>query len=151
MVSPGQKRGSCGHLMAAFDAHSHCACYHDKGKGNGPCVIHEDCPHCYVQTNLPHPPSTCHTLKLIVTLIWTMTLLLTTWTDLILFVQKRKNEDCLTRNRIRPHQTLIRLSQESKLTMRNIRSFMGWKHIPDFDHPPLELMITRLLGLSNSQ
>ena len=25
MASPGQKKGSCGHIMALFDAHSKCA------------------------------------------------------------------------------------------------------------------------------
>ena len=36
MASPGQERRACGHLMAAFDAHSQCTCRHDKGKGNDP-------------------------------------------------------------------------------------------------------------------
>ena len=38
MVSPGQKRGSCGHIMALFDAHSKCARCREKGIGQDPCV-----------------------------------------------------------------------------------------------------------------
>ena len=33
MSSPGQRRGSCGHAMANFDTHSHCARCREKGKG----------------------------------------------------------------------------------------------------------------------
>ena len=32
MSSPGQRRGKCGHVMANFDTHSHCARCRDKGK-----------------------------------------------------------------------------------------------------------------------
>ena len=38
MASPGQKRGSCGHVMALFDSHLKCACCRDKGIGDDPCV-----------------------------------------------------------------------------------------------------------------
>ena len=31
LSSPGQKRGSCGHVMASFDGHSKCARCCDKG------------------------------------------------------------------------------------------------------------------------
>ena len=50
MVSPGHMRWACGHLMAAFDAHSHCAHRHKKSKGNDPFVMQKDCPHCNVLT-----------------------------------------------------------------------------------------------------
>ena len=30
----GQRRGSCGHVMAAFDLHKKCARCHDKGIGD---------------------------------------------------------------------------------------------------------------------
>ena len=33
IASPGQKSGACGHLIAAFDKHTHCA--HCCGKGSG--------------------------------------------------------------------------------------------------------------------
>ena len=38
MSSPGQKRGSCGHVMALFDNHKKCARCRDKGVGDDPCV-----------------------------------------------------------------------------------------------------------------
>ena len=38
MASPGQKRGSCGHVMALFDSHSKCAHCREKGIGDDPCV-----------------------------------------------------------------------------------------------------------------
>ena len=34
----GQRRGSCGHIMAAFDLHKKCARCRDKGIGDDPCV-----------------------------------------------------------------------------------------------------------------
>ena len=34
----GQRRGSCGHVMAAFDLHKKCARCRDKGIGDDPCV-----------------------------------------------------------------------------------------------------------------
>ena len=50
MASPGQKRGPCGHLMAAFDSHSYCVHCRDNGKGTDPCVKQEDCQFCNVLT-----------------------------------------------------------------------------------------------------
>ena len=45
MSSPGQKRGSCGHIMALFDNHKKCArC--EKGVGDDPCVKKLDCQIC---------------------------------------------------------------------------------------------------------
>ena len=42
MASPGefkgQRRGACGHIMAAFDMHDRCACCRDKKLGQDPCV-----------------------------------------------------------------------------------------------------------------
>ena len=38
MSSPGQRKGSCGHIMASFDKHSRCARFRDKGHGEDPCV-----------------------------------------------------------------------------------------------------------------
>ena len=46
MSSPGQKRGSCGHVMALFDNHQKCARCRDKGVGNDPCVKKLDCQIC---------------------------------------------------------------------------------------------------------
>ena len=46
MSSPGQKRGSCGHAIASFDGHSYCACCHDKGKGEEPCISNKDTSDC---------------------------------------------------------------------------------------------------------
>ena len=43
MASPGQKKGSCGHIMALFDAHSKCACCREKGIGQDPCVEKKQC------------------------------------------------------------------------------------------------------------
>ena len=43
MSSPGQKRGSCGHVMAIFDNHKKCAHCREKGVGNDPCVKKQDC------------------------------------------------------------------------------------------------------------
>ena len=37
--------------MAAFDAHSQCACCHDKGKGNDTCMMHQACSHCNILTS----------------------------------------------------------------------------------------------------
>ena len=51
MASPGLKRGSCGHLMAAFDKQSYCAHCCEKSKGTDPCTLkREDCPHCNIRT-----------------------------------------------------------------------------------------------------
>ena len=38
MLSHGQRRGSCGHVMAVFDGHLKCARCRDKGVGDDPCV-----------------------------------------------------------------------------------------------------------------
>ena len=42
----GQRRGSCGHVMAAFDLHKKCARCHDKGIGDDPCVKDKQCSVC---------------------------------------------------------------------------------------------------------
>ena len=46
MSSPGQKRGSCGHVMALFDNHKKCARCRDKGVGDDPCVKKLACSIC---------------------------------------------------------------------------------------------------------
>ena len=46
MLSPGQKRGSCGHVMALFDNHKKCARCCEKGVGDDPCVKKQDCQIC---------------------------------------------------------------------------------------------------------
>ena len=46
MSSPGQKRGSCGHVMALFDNHKKCARCREKGVGDDPCVKKQDCQIC---------------------------------------------------------------------------------------------------------
>ena len=46
MSSPGQKRGTCGHVMAVFDGHLKCAHCRDKGVGDDPCVLKKDCSIC---------------------------------------------------------------------------------------------------------
>ena len=51
MASPGQKRGGCGHLMAAFDSHSFCAQCYNKGKGSDPCITKQECAFCNVLTS----------------------------------------------------------------------------------------------------
>ena len=45
MSSPGQKRGTCGHVMASFDNHKKCA-RRDNGVGDDPCVQKRDCQIC---------------------------------------------------------------------------------------------------------
>ena len=42
MSSPGQKRGTCGHIMALFDGHFKSARCRDKGVGDDPCVLEND-------------------------------------------------------------------------------------------------------------
>ena len=42
MVSPGQKHGGCGYLMAGFDTHSLGVRCHDKEKGQDSCVEQPD-------------------------------------------------------------------------------------------------------------
>ena len=46
MSSPGQKRGSCGHVMAIFDNHKKCAHCREKGVGDNLCVKKQDCQIC---------------------------------------------------------------------------------------------------------
>ena len=46
MSSPGQKRGTCGHVMAVFDNHKKCAHCRDKGVGDDPCVKKQECKIC---------------------------------------------------------------------------------------------------------
>ena len=42
----GQRRGSCGHIMAAFDLHKKCARCRDKGIGDDPCIKDKQCSVC---------------------------------------------------------------------------------------------------------
>ena len=46
MASPGQRRGNCGHIMAAFDGHKRCARCRDKKLGDDPCVKNQPCTIC---------------------------------------------------------------------------------------------------------
>ena len=46
MSSPGQRRGSCGHVMALFDLHTKCACCREKGIGGDNCVAKKPCSIC---------------------------------------------------------------------------------------------------------
>ena len=46
MSSPGQKRSTCGHVMAIFDGHLKCTRCRDKGVGEDNCVLKKDCPIC---------------------------------------------------------------------------------------------------------
>ena len=50
MASPedkkGQRKGSCGHIMAAFDSHDKCARCRDKRIGEDNCVLDKPCPIC---------------------------------------------------------------------------------------------------------
>ena len=48
MSSPGQRRGSCGHAMANFDTHSHCARCREKGKGTDFCVENPQSSDCQI-------------------------------------------------------------------------------------------------------
>ena len=43
MLSPGQKRSTCGHVMASFDGHVKCARCRNKGVGEDACVLKKDC------------------------------------------------------------------------------------------------------------
>ena len=52
MSSPGQRRGKCGHVMANFDTHSHCARWRDKGKGKEPCVSDPQMSNCQICNSL---------------------------------------------------------------------------------------------------
>ena len=46
MSSPGQRRGSCGHVMALFDLHTKCARCREKGIGGDDCVAKKPCSIC---------------------------------------------------------------------------------------------------------
>ena len=46
MSSPGQKRGTCGQVMALFDSHKKCARCREKGVGDDPCVKKLECQIC---------------------------------------------------------------------------------------------------------
>ena len=46
MLSPGQKRGTCGHVMAIFDGHLKGATCRDEGVEEDNCVLKKDCPIC---------------------------------------------------------------------------------------------------------
>ena len=50
MASPGEKKGqrkgSCGHIVAAFDSHEKCARCRDKRIGEDNCVLDKPCPIC---------------------------------------------------------------------------------------------------------
>ena len=50
MSSLGQRRGTCGHVMAVFDSHLKCTRYRDKGVGDDPCFLKKDCSICKVFT-----------------------------------------------------------------------------------------------------
>ena len=52
MSSPGQHRGKCGHVMANFDTHSHCARCRDKGKVKEPCVSDPQTSDCQICNSL---------------------------------------------------------------------------------------------------
>ena len=42
----GQRKGSCGHIMAAFDSHDKCARCRDKRIGEDNCVLEKPCSIC---------------------------------------------------------------------------------------------------------
>ena len=46
IASPGQRRGSCGHVMVGFDLHKKCARCRDKKVSDDPCVKGQDCEIC---------------------------------------------------------------------------------------------------------
>ena len=50
MASPGDKKGQrkglCGHIMAAFHSHDKCARCRDKRIGEDNCVLDKPCPIC---------------------------------------------------------------------------------------------------------
>ena len=46
MSSHGQRRGSCGHVMALFDLHTKCARCREKGIGGDDCVAKKPCSIC---------------------------------------------------------------------------------------------------------
>ena len=63
MSSPGQKRGTCGHVMAMFDGHLKFAHCRDKGVGNDTCVLKKDCPICKAFTAEQVQQLTTHTYR----------------------------------------------------------------------------------------
>ena len=81
MSSPGQKQGSCGHVMAIFDNHKKWAHCCGKGVGDDPCVKKLDCQICkafmpsqIIQLATPTYVESRRNLKLAVTrppLLWT--------------------------------------------------------------------------------
>ena len=46
LSSPGQKRGTCDHVMASFDGHMKCARCRYKGIGEDYCILKKDCSIC---------------------------------------------------------------------------------------------------------
>ena len=46
MASHGQRKGTCGHIMASFDQHSRCVHCRDKGHGDDACVKKLPCEFC---------------------------------------------------------------------------------------------------------
>ena len=42
MLSLGQRRGTCGQVMALFDGHLKCTRCRDKGVGDDPCILKKD-------------------------------------------------------------------------------------------------------------
>ena len=50
MSFPGQKRGTCGHVMAVFDNHRKYARCKEKGVGDNPCVKKQECKICQALT-----------------------------------------------------------------------------------------------------
>ena len=46
MASVGQRRGTCGHVMAVYDPHLKCARCREKGIGDDPYVAGKDCEVC---------------------------------------------------------------------------------------------------------
>ena len=50
MASIRQRKGACGHIMASFDKHSHCARCRDKGMGDDPCIRKLPCEYCELLT-----------------------------------------------------------------------------------------------------
>ena len=107
MSSPGQKRGTCGHVMAMFDGHLKCPCCRDKGVGDDPCVLKKNCPICKAFTaeevqQLAIPTS---------------------------------NQEVLSdRDPPKDDELVQEFFEEANYreTMRGVRSFMGWHQIPDF-------------------
>ena len=64
MAFPRHKRGACGHLMAAFDQHTHCARCDDKGQVVDPCVLKLECRYCDSLTSDQKTPISTPSYKL---------------------------------------------------------------------------------------